>query len=55
VRRGVKTGFQIGDMMTIESGLKPDDKVIVEGLLQAIPGREVNPQPMHSTQQAESK
>ena len=54
-RRGVKTGFQIGDMMTIESGLKLDDKVIVEGLLQAIPGREVNPQPMQTSQQAGSK
>jgi RND family efflux transporter MFP subunit len=43
-RRGVKTGFQVGDMMVIDSGLKPDDWVIVEGLMQAIPGREVNPQ-----------
>jgi RND family efflux transporter MFP subunit len=43
-RRSVKTGFQVGDLMVIESGLKADDWVIVEGLLQAIPGREVNPQ-----------
>jgi RND family efflux transporter MFP subunit len=43
-RRTVKTGFQVGDMMVVESGLKPDDWVIVEGLLQAIPGREVAPQ-----------
>jgi len=32
-------------MLVIEEGLKPDDEVIVEGLLQAIPGREVAPQP----------
>jgi RND family efflux transporter MFP subunit len=43
-RRGVKTSFQVGDMMVINSGLQPNDWVIVEGLLQAIPGREVNPQ-----------
>jgi len=43
-RRTVKTGFQVGDMMVVESGLKPDDWVIVDGLLQAIPGREVTPQ-----------
>jgi len=43
-RRAVKAGFQVGDMMVIDSGLKVDDWVIVEGLLQAIPGREVRPQ-----------
>ncbi|HUA35353.1 MAG TPA: efflux RND transporter periplasmic adaptor subunit [Candidatus Binataceae bacterium] len=43
-RRTVKTGAQVGDRLVIEEGLKPDDKVIVEGLLQAIPGHEVNPQ-----------
>jgi RND family efflux transporter MFP subunit len=42
-RRGVKTAFQVGDMMVIESGLQANDWVIEEGLLQAIPGREVNP------------
>ena len=31
-------------MLVIDEGLKPDDLVIVEGVLQAIPGREVNPQ-----------
>ncbi|MGO9060791.1 MAG: efflux RND transporter periplasmic adaptor subunit [Candidatus Binataceae bacterium] len=43
-RRGVKTAFQVGDMMVIESGLQANDWVVEEGLLQAIPGREVNPQ-----------
>jgi len=28
----------------IDSGLKGDERVIVNGLLRAIPGREVNPQ-----------
>ena len=43
-RRSVKTGPQVGGMLVIESGLKADDPVIVEGILQAIPGRVVNPQ-----------
>jgi RND family efflux transporter MFP subunit len=43
-RRGVKTGPQVGEMLAIGEGLKPDDLVIVEGGLQAIPGRTVNPQ-----------
>ena len=43
-RRGIKAGPQVRDMLVIEAGLKPDDLVIVEGLLQAIPGRVVNPQ-----------
>ena len=43
-RRGVKTGPQVGELLVIGEGLKPDDLVIVEGGLQAIPGRTVNPQ-----------
>ena len=43
-RRGVKTGSQVGSMLVITEGLKPDDLVIVEGVLQAIPGRVVTPQ-----------
>ena len=45
-RRGVKTGLQVGDRLVISEGLQADDAVIVEGLLQAVPGREVNPQPV---------
>ena len=37
----IKTGQQVGDALVVEEGLKPDDQVIVEGILQAIPGREV--------------
>src|SRR5262249_43964873 len=43
-RRSVKTGSQVGSMLVIGEGLKPDDLVIVEGILQAIPGRVVKPQ-----------
>ena len=42
-RRGVKTGAQVGEGLVIEQGLRPDDLVIVEGQLEAIPGREVKP------------
>jgi RND family efflux transporter MFP subunit len=43
-RRGVKLGFADGTMRVIESGLKGNERVIVNGLLRAIPGREVNPE-----------
>jgi RND family efflux transporter MFP subunit len=43
-RKGVKTSFQIRDMMVVEDGLKPDNWVITDGLLQAIPGRAVLPE-----------
>jgi membrane fusion protein, multidrug efflux system len=42
-RRGVKTGPQVGALMAITEGLKADDLVVVEGALQAIPGRAVTP------------
>lgn len=43
-RRSVTLGPQVGTLQAIEQGLGPDDWVIVEGLLQAIPGRVVAPQ-----------
>src|SRR5262245_43490415 len=52
-RRGVKTGPQVGELLVINEGLKPDDLVIVEGGLQAIPGRTVNPQ--HATSSSKLK
>jgi len=42
-RQGIKSGFQVGTMMVVNEGLKPDDNVIVEGLMQAIPGATVTP------------
>jgi RND family efflux transporter MFP subunit len=44
-RRSIKTGSQVGELIVVEEGLGPDDLVIVEGVLQAIPGRPVQPQP----------
>jgi RND family efflux transporter MFP subunit len=40
----VEVGQTVGEMAVIESGLKPDDRVITAGLLRAIPGQKVDPQ-----------
>ncbi len=42
-RRAVKTGMQVDGRLVVNEGLKTEDRVIVEGIQQAIPGREVNP------------
>jgi RND family efflux transporter MFP subunit len=44
-QRKVQTGPIEGDLRVIESGLKPDDRVVIAGLLRAIPGEKVDPQP----------
>jgi RND family efflux transporter MFP subunit len=43
-QRTVQTGPLEGDLRVIESGLKPDDRVITAGLLRAIPSQKVDPQ-----------
>jgi RND family efflux transporter MFP subunit len=44
-QRKVQTGqLEAGGMRVIESGLKPEDRLIVAGLLRAIPGQKVDPQ-----------
>ncbi|MBO0709954.1 MAG: efflux RND transporter periplasmic adaptor subunit [Acetobacteraceae bacterium] len=40
-QRTVKVGAVVGDLRVIESGLKPDDRVIVTGSARAIPGHAV--------------
>jgi hypothetical protein len=50
----VQTGPLDGDLRVIESGLKPDDKVVIAGLLRAIPGQKVDPQPQKIEQQSSS-
>jgi RND family efflux transporter MFP subunit len=42
-QRKVQTGPLDGDLRVIEDGLKPDDKVVIAGLLRAIPGQKVDP------------
>jgi RND family efflux transporter MFP subunit len=43
-QRKVRTGPVEGDLRVIESGLKGDDRVVIAGLLRAIPGQKVDPQ-----------
>ncbi|MGZ9020615.1 MAG: efflux RND transporter periplasmic adaptor subunit, partial [Rhodoplanes sp.] len=43
-RRGVTTGQEEAGMVVIESGLNASERVIVNGLQRAIPGREVSPE-----------
>ena len=43
-QRAVTVGQQYGALRVIETGLQPDDRVVVEGASRAIPGRKVVPQ-----------
>ena len=44
-QRKVRLGQQVGNLQVIESGLKPDDRVVVTGNQRAIPGKKATPQP----------
>lgn len=52
--RTVQTGAPIGDKWIITSGLKPGEKIIVEGLLKARPGAEVVPSPFDPKKPADA-
>jgi RND family efflux transporter MFP subunit len=43
-QRKVEIGQRVNDMRVIERGLQADDRVVVGGLLRAIPGQKVDPQ-----------
>jgi len=43
-QRKVQIGQNEGDLRVIENGLKPEDRVVIAGLLRAIPGQKVDPQ-----------
>jgi RND family efflux transporter MFP subunit len=43
-QRRVQLGQTVGNMRVIDNGLKPDDRVVVAGILEAIPGQKVDPQ-----------
>jgi len=47
--RPVTTGQRIGENWIIESGLKPGDQVVVEGLMRVRPGLVVKPRPWRSS------
>src|SRR4030095_4104639 len=48
--RAVKTGPQFGDMWVIESGLQPQEKVVVDGLQRLRDGMTVAPSEFKDTQ-----
>ena len=41
----VKVGDRVGSMWVIREGLKPGQRVVVEGVQKAVPGKTVNPKP----------
>jgi len=43
-KRSVTVGPALDDLRVVEKGLGPDDRVIVAGLMRAIPGQKVNPE-----------
>jgi RND family efflux transporter MFP subunit len=43
-QRRVQPGQTVGEMRVIDSGLKAEDRVVVQGILDAIPGQKVDPQ-----------
>jgi RND family efflux transporter MFP subunit len=43
-QRRVQLGQTVGELQVVESGLKPDERVVVSGILDAIPGQKVDPQ-----------
>jgi RND family efflux transporter MFP subunit len=42
-QRKIEPGQHVGPLRVIESGLKPDDRVVVDGVLRAVPGQKVEP------------
>ena len=43
-QRKVQIGQVDNGLRVIESGLKPDDRVVIAGLLRVIPGQKIDPQ-----------
>lgn len=43
-QRTVELGQSVGQMRVVAAGLKPDERVVVAGILDAIPGQKVDPQ-----------
>jgi len=43
-QRKVQAGQVEGALRVIEDGLKTDDRVVIAGLLRAVPGQKVDPQ-----------
>jgi membrane fusion protein (multidrug efflux system) len=53
--RSIVTSDRIGERWIVEQGLKPGDRVIIEGVQKARPGSVVNPQPYKPENSPDSK
>lgn len=42
-QRKVELGQQIGDLRVIAKGLKPDERVVISGLMSVVPGQKIDP------------
>ncbi|AGK58390.1 RND family efflux transporter MFP subunit [Hyphomicrobium denitrificans 1NES1] len=42
-QRKVMLGQQVGDLRVIEKGLKPEDRVVISGLMSVVPGEKIEP------------
>lgn len=42
-QRKVVLGQQVGDLRVIDKGLKPDERVVVSGLMSVVPGQKIEP------------
>ena len=42
-QRSVEIGQQVGELRVIPSGIKPDDRIVISGLLSAVPGQKIEP------------
>jgi RND family efflux transporter MFP subunit len=51
-QRRVQLGQTFGEMRVVESGLKPDERIVVSGILDAVPGQKVDPQLKSSSKSA---
>jgi membrane fusion protein (multidrug efflux system) len=49
VTRQVQVGERVGTMWVITSGLKPGDRVVVEGQAKVKPGQQVQPKPFRNS------
>lgn len=43
-QRKVEAGPTVGELRIVENGLTPEDRVVVSGILRAVPGQKVDPQ-----------
>src|SRR5205814_876821 len=43
-QRKVEIGVRLGDLRVIESGLGANDRVVIGGIIRALPGQKVDPQ-----------